>query len=285
MPGVEMLANYPARLGHGSALASGGLRGSDARAIVAELRGRRASSVRISGGHHTADQWLDGRLAGTLETPRRVDVIDLERGWDAYFRETASSDIRRHTRKAQRSGVEIELDTTGRLVGVFYSIYRAWVAGRSSRYQEVVGRLARRAALRREPLAKFEAVAAALGSECRTFIAWHQGIAVAGCITLVHGRHAIGWRGYSIRNLATPVSANTLVQMRAIADAAECGCRYFDLGQSIDSPGLQAYKRSLGGVSKQVIDLEIERRIVSRSRRASRTALRLATQALARSGT
>jgi hypothetical protein len=29
---------------------------------------------------------------------------------------------------------------------------------------------------------------------------------VAGCITLVHGDHAIGWRSYSIKELAAPAA-------------------------------------------------------------------------------
>jgi hypothetical protein len=77
------------------------------------------------------------------------------------------------------------------------------------------------------------------------------------------------------------VAANTLVQARAIEDAAAYGCRVFDLGQTGGVPGLEAYKRSLGGVPRRVVDLRIERHAVTLARQARTSALHLATGALA----
>lgn len=281
--GVQVLAGYPGGLGHGSALASGGLRSSDVRTLVEDLRCRGASSIRIGGGHHTVDQWAAGlQVAGTVEERRSVHVIDLGRGWDAHLRERVASSVRYHLRKAERRGVSVELDTTGRLVPVFHSLYRDWV-DRWVRHSPLPRPLARYMALREESFVKFATVATALGERCRTFIAWHQGVPVAGCITLVHGDHAIGWRSYSIKELAAPVSANTLVQARAIADAAAYGCRVFDLGQTGGEPGLEAYKRSLGGTPRHVVDLRIERPAAGLVRRTKTTGLELAVRALSRS--
>lgn len=282
IPGMHLLADYPGGLGHGSALASGGLRASDVRTLIDDLRGRGALSVRIGGGHHTADQWAAGlAVPGTVEVPRWVYVIDLSRGWDAHLRECVAGSVRYQIRKAERRGVQVELDTTGRLVPVFHSLYRAWV-DRWACHADLPRPLARYMALRQEPYVKFATVASALGQECRTFIAWHRGVPVAGCITLVHGDHAIGWRSYSIKEFAAPVSANTLLQARAIADAAACGCRVFDLGQAGGVPGLEAYKRSLGGLPRRVVDLRIETHAVTFARQAQAAALRLAAGALRR---
>ena len=58
--------------------------------------------------------------------------------------------MRRHLRKAERVGVEIEMDTTGRLVPVFHQIFREWV----ERWVPKSGlppMVARRLALRQEP--------------------------------------------------------------------------------------------------------------------------------------
>jgi CelD/BcsL family acetyltransferase involved in cellulose biosynthesis len=278
--GVQALAGYPGGLGHGSALASGGLRSSDVRTLVEDLRSRGASSIRIGGGHHTADQWAAGlQVAGTVEERRSVHVVDISRGWDAHLRERVASSVRYHLRKAKRRGVSVELDTTGRLVPVFHRLYRDWVDRWVSR-SELPRPLARYMALREESFVKFSTVATALGEQCRTFIAWHQGVPVAGCITLVHGDHAIGWRSYSIKELAAPVSANTLVQARAIADAAAYGCRVFDLGQTGGEPGLEAYKRSLGGTPRRVVDLRIERPGAGLVRRTRTAGLQLAVRAL-----
>ena len=107
-------------------------------------------------------------------------------------------------------------------------------------------------------MAKFETVAELVGDKCRVFVAWHQGRPIASCINLVHGQHAIGWRSYSVKELAAPVQANTATQVAGIRDAIESGCRWFDLGQSGDVSNLHSYKSSLGGVSRRVIDLRIE---------------------------
>jgi Acetyltransferase (GNAT) domain len=211
-----------------------------------------------------------------------VHVIDISRGWDAHLHECVASSVRYHLRKAERRGVRVELDTTGRLVPVFHSLYRDWV-DRWARHSQLPRPLARYMALHEESYVKFATVATALGEQCRTFIAWHQGVPVAGCITLVHGNHAIGWRSYSIKELAAPVSANTLVQARAIADAAAYGCRVFDLGQTGGEPGLETYKRSFGGIPQRVVDLRIERPAVRLVRQAKTTALQLAAGALSRS--
>ena len=283
IPGAQVLAGYPGGLGHGSALASGGLRSSDVRTLVEDLRCRGALSIRIGGGHHTVDQWAAGlRVAGTVEEPRSVHVVDLSRGWDAHLRERVARSVRYHLKKAERRGVSVELDTTGRLVPVFHNLYRDWV-DRWVRHSQLPRPLARYLALREESFDKFATVATALGERCRTFIAWHQGVPVAGCITLVHGDHAIGWRSYSIKELAAPVSANTLVQARAIADAAAYGCQVFDLGQTGGEPGLEAYKRSLGGTPRRVVDLRIERPAARLVRRTRTTGLQLAVRALSRS--
>lgn len=280
VPGTCVLADYPGGMGHGSALASGGLRCSDVRTLIEDLRGRGALSIRIGGGHHTLDQWSAGlAAAGAVEVPRSVHVIDLAHGWEAHLRDRVDKSVRYHLRRAERRGVSVELDTTGRLVPVFHSIYRAWV-DRWACESGLPRPLARHMALRQEPFAKFATVAAALGSRCRTFIAWHEGVPVAGCITLLHGDHAIGWRSYSIKEYAAPVSANTLVQARAIEDAAAYGCHVFDLGQTGGVPGLEAYKRSLGGTPRRVVDLRVERRAISRARHAKATALQLAARAL-----
>ena len=99
---------------------------------------------------------------------------------------------------------------------------------------------------------------------------------------MVHGQHAIGWRSYSIKELAAPVCANNLVQARAVADACEAGCRFFDLGQSGDVASLLSYKSSLGSTPRRVVDLRIERPAVTYVRSLKDSAQRIMVGALAR---
>ena len=280
LPGLPRLADYPGGFGHGSLLATGGLRDGDVRVVVRDLRGQ-ALSVRLGGGHHTAEQWGAGVGSGVTAEPRRVDVIDLSPGWDEVFAHGFSRSARYNVRKAERAGVEVERDTTGRLIGVFYDLYLSWVE-RSLARTDLPAPLARYSALRQEPRRKFESVAAELGAKCRVFVAWHHGRPVASCITLVHGQHAIGWRSYSIKELAGPVCANNLVQARALADASASGCSSFDLGQSGETASLLSYKRSLGATARAVVDLRIERPAVALARRAESATQQWAVRTLSR---
>jgi hypothetical protein len=265
LPGLPRAGDYPAGFGHGSLLATGGLRATDVETVVADLRGL-GLSIRIGGGHHTAEQWSAGLLppsdAGSVGSsvaglPRRVDVVDLSMGYQEYLARTVRRGTRQNVAKAARNGVEIECDTTGRLIPVFYDLYLAWVERWIPR-SGLPPVLARHSALKQEPYAKFETVAELMGDRCRVFVAWHQGRAVASCINFVHGEHAIGWRSYSIKELAGPVAANTATQVAGIRNAMESGCRFFDLGQSGDVSNLQSYKNSLGASPRHVVDLRIE---------------------------
>ena len=276
LPGLKQAGDYPAGFGHGSLLATGGLRASDVATVVDDLQGL-GLSIRIGGGHHTAEQWSAGLLtrgesakvgSSVVEVPRRVDVIDLSMGYHEYLTRTVRRGTRQNVAKAARKGVEIECDSTGRLIPVFYDLYLSWVERWIPR-SGLPPALARHSALKQEPYAKFETVAALLGDRCRVFVAWHEGRAVASCINFVHGEHAIGWRSYSIKELAGPVAANTATQIAGIRNAMESGCRFFDLGQSGDVSNLQSYKNSLGASPRQVVDLRIEPPLVARARTAA----------------
>jgi hypothetical protein len=264
LPGLGQAGDYPAGFGHGSVLATGGLRPSDVATVVADLQ-QLGLSIRIGGGHHTAEQWSAGLRPGVVEIPRRVDVVELSMGYDEYLARTVRRGTRQSVAKAARNGVEIEVDTTGRLIPVFYDLYLSWVERWIPR-SGLPTALARHSALKQEPYAKFETVAALLGDSCRVFVAWHRGRAVASCINLVHGEHAIGWRSYSIKELASPVAANTATQVAGIRDAMDSGCRFFDLGQSGDVSNLQSFKNSLGATPRHVVDLRIEPPWMARTR-------------------
>ena len=210
-------------------------------------------------------------MPGVVEVPRRVEVLDLGQGFEALKARTFSRNLRYHARRAERAGVEVQVDTTGRLVPVFHQIYRTWVE-RWIPKSGLPPMVARRLALQQEPLKKFETVAAGLGEKCRVLVAWHKGQPVASAISLVHGQHAIGWRSYSIKELAAPVAANVLTQVTCVADACDSGCRYFDLGQSGGVATLQSYKNSFGATPHMVVDLRIEPPGLTRLRAAKERA-------------
>ena len=126
LPGLVVAGDYPGGFGHGSLLATGGLRRGDVATVVADLRGR-GLSIRIGGGHHTADQWSAGLPAVWSRSLAGSDVIDLTCGYQDYLAHVVRRGTRQNVAKAARHGVEIECDTSGRLVGVFYDVYLSWV--------------------------------------------------------------------------------------------------------------------------------------------------------------
>lgn len=281
IPGISLESGFPGGYGHGGIVASGGLRADDVRRVVEDLRGQ-ALSLRIDGAHQTADQWAAGRLPGVTETARRVEVVDLAGGFEVVKRQRFTRRVREGLRKAERNGVRIERDTTGRLVPIFYQLYLDWVDRWIPR-SALPPVLARRSALRQEPRKKFELIAAAMGERCRTFVAWHEDRPVAAFISFVYGQHATGWRAYAIKELAHPVVANTYVAAAAIEDACDSGCRYFDYGQSGGVPELQRFKQSLGAEPRTAIDFRLEAPWVSGLRRRRERAEASVIKVLSRS--
>ena len=282
--GLHVDAAYAVGYGYGGLLATGGLLADDVAAVVQNLRGH-SLSVRIGGAHHTREQWSAGLSPGVIADQRHVHVIEVapEHANDpqAFRAAQFCAKIQQKLRRAVRLGVEVEKDTSGRLVPVFYDIYRAWAERRIPR-SGLPAPVARRLALWREPYRKFATVAEATGKACRVFVAWHQGRPVAASILLVHGQHAIGWRSYSIPELAAPVSANLLTQVTGIEDAVRSGCHYIDLGQSGDVASLEHYKDSLGASARSVVDLRIEPAGLARLRAARVRAEGVLVRALTR---
>lgn len=258
LPGVRLDRSYPANCGQGGILASGGLRGSDVRLVLTDLQRTPAISTRLNGNHDTAEQWSRGAVPGVLTVPHRMEVIDLRGGFSEVWERGFRSSARRKVRKAERSGLTVERDTTGRLMPVFYDLYLAWTDRRAE--QSGVPRpLARLMARRREPFEKFEAVAAALGDRCRVWVASRGGDPIAGIITLVHGRDAICWRGYARKELAGPVAATNLLERLAIEDACESGASFYNLGQSGGVVELERFKQSLGARPRVSLEYRIEK--------------------------
>jgi hypothetical protein len=172
----------------------------------------------------------------------------------------------------------VERDTTGRLTPVFYSVYRQWMEEKA-RESDVPRRFAERlVGGRQEPIELYHALATNLGEACRQWVAWHAGEPVAVAITFVHGEHALIWRSFSRKDLATPVRAMNLLNKLAIEDACEAGCRYYAMGQSAGVPGLERFKETLGATPRPAPEFLIERlpvmRLVRLRRRAEAAAYR-----------
>jgi lipid II:glycine glycyltransferase (peptidoglycan interpeptide bridge formation enzyme) len=173
-----------------------------------------------------------------------------------------SSACRRSIRKADYSGVEVEMDSTGRLAPVFHDLFKRSVDRWASHQHEPLA-LARFRASRRDPLSKWEQIARSLGGACEFRVARHGGVPVAAIIVL-RGRNAHYTRGAMDRDLAGPVRANHLLMWSAIQDAVQHGCDQFHMGESGASTSLARYKEQFGAVAHDYADYVLERLPISR---------------------
>jgi hypothetical protein len=173
-------------------------------------------------------------------------VIDIDVGFERVWGERFDRKVRKNVRKAERAGLVVESDSSGRFMPEFHDLYLGWISRRADEHGLPKSLMLQRA----EPLRKYQAVAEKLGSACRVWIAHLNKEPVAGLITLIHGVYANNWRGYSNKELSAPVAANDLLLRIAIEHACNAGCQYYNMGWSATA-SIAAFKRSFGAVPRQ----------------------------------
>lgn len=195
---------------------------------------------------------------------RNDQVLDLAGGFETVWAYRFSSTTRRKVRKAESSNLQVEWDSSGKFIPVFYHMYLDWSLRRAGE-KRLPAWLSLALARRREPLHRLQAIARVMGDACRYYVAFLDGQAVASAIFLVYGEHAFYWRGTSLREEATPVRANDLIQTRMIQAACEAGCRYYHMGESGGVASLERWKSGFGAAVVPYVSYSIERLPVSRT--------------------
>ncbi|WP_181762820.1 GNAT family N-acetyltransferase [Rhodococcus spelaei] len=249
------LTSYPIARG------MGGLIGNDLDAgvvssVVADLRQSGATRVWIRPNPLTANQWTSSRGTGVTAIARRAHVIDLAGGPDAVLTRMHRS-TRRGLRVAERSGVRIEIDRTGRLLPVHYELFNASVE-RWARHQHEPLVLARWRAQRRDPLRRMQCIARHMGDAFVVLVAFVDDTPAASGITLL-GQTAHDIRAAMDRDIAGPSRANELLQWHAVRLACERGCARHHLGESGNSVGLSQFKERFGAAAVPYAEYRIER--------------------------
>jgi Acetyltransferase (GNAT) domain len=265
LPAMTIHASPPTGWGFGGLIAEGGVRAEDIAAVLADLTRRPGLRLLIRPNPLQRDRWPNG--VG-IPIRRRAHVLDLRPGTDAIW---TSMRARTQIRKAQRH-VNIETDTTGRLLPVFFDLLDL-SRERWARQQHEPVWLARWRGRRLDPLAKWRRIASALGDRCRVSIAWTQGRPAAGLIVL-QGRNAHYTRGAMDRELAAPTSASTGLQWKAICDAADAGCSWYHMGETGTSKSLSMFKEQLGAEPHDYMEYRFERLPFTRVDHAARGAVK-----------
>ena len=260
--------SMPHAWGMGGLLADRPVRPADVSEVVADLASGPALRTAIRPNPLHGSLWAAAaQRPGVAAVERRAHVIDLDGGPDAVFKRFGRS-ARAGVRKAERCGIEVECDSTGRLVPVFYELLELSVRRWAEQQHEPLA-LAQWRARRRDPLEKFVHIATAVGDTLKVWVAWKDGAPAAAMLVLL-GANASDTRGAMNKELAAPTNANDLLQWMAIEDACRAGCRSYHLGESGTSRSLAHFKEKFGARPVPYSEYRIERLPLTRAEGLSR---------------
>lgn len=241
---VSVQASLPDGWGWGGVIAKRNLTPEDLAAVFEDLSRSFFLSMSICPNPRHGELWKTALPEGIKAVPRRAHVLDLEGGFDRIWKERFASKTRNKMRNAEKANLRVECDTTGRLVPVFYELFRRSV-DRWAEQQHEPRWLAHRRADMHDPIAKIQLISRVMGKACRIYVAWHEGLPVAAAVVLL-GSNADYTMGAMDKERAAPVYANDLIQKLAIEDACQAGCRYYHMGESGVSVGMSEFKERLG---------------------------------------
>ena len=268
---ASTLDSMPASWGFGGLLVEGGVTAAAVSAVVDDLVTRAALRVHLRPNPLHADVWaaaMAGRR-GVSTKPSCAHVLDLSGGFATVWQERFKAATRSQVRKAERMGVVVETDTTGRLLPELHALLRTSVDRWAGRQHEPA-RLAQARFARRDPPAKLQTIAERLGGSCQVSVARFHGHPVAAILVL-QGRNAHYTRGAMDEELASQTQANRLLHKVAIAAACQAGCGKYHMGESGESAGLSQFKSRFGAVAHPYHEYFIERVPLTRLDQLART--------------
>ena len=238
-------ASLPYGWGFGGVVASPETTPDEFRMVVAHLADSAGEPTTVRPNPLLRDRWAESVPAQSETVSRAAHVLDLEGGFERVFKERFKGRARTAVRKAERSGVTVERDTTGRLVPDFYSLYRSSL-DRWAERRRIPTWLGRRLGETRDPRRKFEDVASRLREGCRIWLARVDDQPAAALICLVRGSNASYWRGCMDEERASRTQASHLLQKLAIEDACNSGCLHYHMGETGGSRSLAQFKEGFG---------------------------------------
>jgi hypothetical protein len=271
---MAVQASHPYGWGTGGILAEGGARPGEVAAVFSELARQPALLTVIRPNPLLTAQWSAARPPQALAVRRLAHVLDLKGGFETVWQAKFNANARRSVRRAERSGLTVERDDSGRLVPVFYELYERSVERWAAQQHEPLWLAAWRAR-RRDPINKFRLLAESLGETFRVWVAWHNG-APAASIVVLQGVNASYIRGAMDKDLAARTRANYLLHRLAIEDACAAGCHYYHMGESGESSSLAEFKMKFGALPHRHAEYRLERLPLTKLDRLARGAVKRA---------
>ncbi len=257
---LSIEASNPPGWGVGGLLAPGGPTTAEIATVFSELAGRRVLTQRLWPNPLTAASWATAAPVQARATQRVAHLINLEGGFDHVWSKLFQKSSRRGARHAEREGVTVECDITGRLIPEFHALHSQAVS-RWSRLQHEPRWMAMRRHRHNDPLEKFEAIAHCLGERCQVWVARIGAKPIASMIVL-QGNNAYDFRA-AMDEDCTRYRANDLLLRHAVCDACKAGCRSYYMGDSGHSATLGQFKERFGARPYDYAEYLLERLPIS----------------------
>jgi hypothetical protein len=252
-----MLASMPAGWGMGGLVSSSPVRPQDITAIPEDLKSIRSLRLRILPNPLRGAEWSTGVSNDAIVVPRFSHILNLDGGFEAVEKNRFRQTARRNARKALRAELEVERDTTGRLIPVYRDLFARSIDRWAARSNEPLW-LARRRGNLEDPTGKLEYLAATLGEQMVTRVAWHKGEPAAATILLAGNSHFY-WRGAMHEELGPATYAAYILQKASIEEACHSGANDYYFGESGQSGGLANFKERFGAVGFSYPEIRLER--------------------------
>ena len=262
--------SWPGEWGMGGPISEGGrIAPAEAAAVLTDVAHRRTMVTEIKLRPGAAGDWLKASShfpASSMACSAMYLTLPAAcHRLAGPFRGTARTAIR----KAERSGLEVEVDRSGRLLPEFFSLLDSSIERWAGMQHEPLW-MTRWRTIRFAPPAMLAAVAKHFGSGCAVWMARSKGEPVAAIVVLSSGAYAKYWRGAMNKQLAGPTRANDLLHRLAIEEACQNEYSFYDMGTTRPASPLAAFKEKLGAVPRPVHSLRAERLPIEAVRTSSR---------------
>lgn len=268
-----------ALLSFGSGWGMGGVVGvsptvAEVAAVLRELSRSRAPLVHIRPNPLQAEAWFAAASqTGAMVRRKRGHVVALHGGSAAVW-QRMSRQCRGGIRAAERSGLEVDHCSDGRLIEEFTGLYEGAVERWAARQNEPPA-LSRWRTARKEPARKWIELSRQVPGAVHVRIARLDGVPVAGSVVLM-GNDAHETRRAVDQSVPGASQAGRLLAWRALEYSVEQGCRHHHLGETGWAPGLTQFKESFGAIGIDYPEVRFERLPLEPSvRLAKRTVKRL----------
>ncbi|MER6840303.1 GNAT family N-acetyltransferase [Streptomyces platensis] len=239
-------ASWPEGWGVGGVLgAPAAVTPDRARAVLRDLASLPADRVYLRPPPASTAMWDALVPPGTRRNPRLTQILDLDGGFDHVWHHRFRSTLRSAVRRAERAGLSVEQDGSGRLLPEFDRLFELSIDRWDRQSDEPPGDVRRRVRAK-YPLTKFTAVADHLGARCRIWLACHGGQPAAAVVALHHGPYVVYWQGAMDKARAAPTYAAPYLLHLVIKDACARGARALHMGDTYPGTSVTRFKTAFG---------------------------------------